>query len=109
MLDFEEEKEETPIVEDTFEINEEILPGLDDMEEDDVLPGMEDEEIVEEDEEFVPGLDDEDDDVLPGMEDEEIVEEDDEFVPGLDDEDEEFAYEILDQCIEIERKVNICL
>ena len=91
MLDFEEEKEETPIVEDTFEINEEILPGLDDMEEDDVLPGMEDEEIVEEDEEFVPGLDDEDEDILPGMEDDEIVEEDDVFVPGLDDEDEEFV------------------
>ena len=89
MLDFEEEKEETPIVEDTFEINEEILPGLDDMEEDDVLPGMEDEEIVEEDEEFVPGLDDEDEDILPGMEDDEIVEEDDVFVPGLDDEDDD--------------------
>ena len=94
MLDFEEEKEETPIVEDTFEINEEILPGLDDMEEDDVLPGMEDEEIVEEDEEFVPGLDDEDEDILPGMEDDEIVEEDDVFVPGLDDE------EVIEEIVE---------
>ena len=100
MLDFEEEKEETPIVEDTFEINEEILPGLDDMEEDDVLPGMEDEEIVEEDEEFVPGLDDEDEEFVPGLDDEEvieeIVEEDEEFVPGLDDE-EEIVEEVVEE------------
>ena len=86
MLDFEEEKEETPIVEDTFEINEEILPGLDDMEEDDVLPGMEDEEIVEEDEEFVPGLDDEDEDILPGMDDD-SESGDEELLPGFDEED----------------------
>ena len=32
-----------------------------------------------------------------------------EYLYYYDDEDEEFAYEILDQCIEIERKVNICL
>ena len=90
MLDV-EEKVETPVVEDTFEINDDFLPGLDDMEDDDlILPGMDDEEVVEDDDEFVPGLDDEEEDFLPGIDDEEVVEEDDEFVPGLDDEEEDF-------------------
>ncbi len=100
MLDLEEEKKETPVVEDTFEINEDILSGLDDMEDEDFLPGMDDEE-VEEDEDFLPGMEDdevveEDEDFLPGMEDDEIVEEDEDFLPGMDDdeiveEDEEFV------------------
>ena len=100
MLDFEEEKKETPVVEDSFEINEDILPGLDDIEDEDFLPGMDDDEVVEEDEDFLPGMEDdeiveEDEDFLPGMEDDEVVEEDEDFLPGMEDdeiveEDEDF-------------------
>ena len=94
MMDFEEENVEN-VVEESFEIGEDMLPGLD--EEDEVLPGIEeDEEVVEEDDEFLPGMEEdeevieEDDEFLPGMEeDEEIIEEDDEFVPGLDDDFED--------------------
>ena len=100
MMDFEEEKEDV-VVEDSFEIGEDMLPGIEDEEEiieedEDFLPGMEDEEeIVEEDEDFLPGMEDEeeiieeDEDFLPGMEDEEeIVEEDEDFLPGMEDEEE---------------------
>ena len=101
MMDFEEEKEDV-VVEDSFEIGEDMLPGIEDEEEiieedEDFLPGMEDEEeIIEEDEDFLPGMEDEeeiveeDEDFLPGMEDEEeIIEEDEDFIPGLDDDFED--------------------
>ena len=86
--------------------DDDFLPGLEDEEgNDEVLPGIEDEEeiveeIVEEDDGLLPGLEDEevveeiveeDDGLLPGLEDEEvveeIVEEDDGLLPGLEDEE----------------------
>ena len=90
---------EEPIVEDEEEF---LLPGM--MEEEiveetadifeigeDILPGLDEETVVEEDE-VLPGMDEEEiieeDEFLPGMDEEEIVEEDDEFLPEMYDEEE---------------------
>ena len=82
--------------------NDLTLPGLGDDFEDDFLPGMfEDDDFMlgdditplSDDDDFLPGLEDEEgnDEVLPGIEDEEvveeIVEEDDGLLPGLEDEE----------------------
>ena len=72
---------------DNFE-EENSLPGLEDEFEEDSLPGLNDE--FEEDEDSLSGLDDEfeeDEDSLPGLDDE--FEEDEDVIPGLDDEFEE--------------------
>ena len=98
--------------------DDDFLSGLEDEEgNDEVLPGIEDEEeiveeIVEEDDGLLPGLEDEevveeiveeDDGLLPGLEDEEIIEEDeldsleevseDEVIEELDEDEE---YEIIE-------------
>ena len=92
--------------------NDLTLPGLGDDFEDDFLPGMfEDDDFMlgdditplSDDDDFLPGLEDEEgnDEVLPGIEDEEeiveeIVEEDDDgLLPGL--EDEEVVEEIVEE------------
>ena len=91
--------------------NDLTLPGLGDDFEDDFLPGMfEDDDFMlgdditplSDDDDFLPGLEDEEgnDEVLPGIEDEEeiveeIVEEDDGLLPGL--EDEEVVEEIVEE------------
>ena len=92
--------------------NDLTLPGLGDDFEDDFLPGMfEDDDFMlgdditplSDDDDFLPGLEDEEgnDEVLPGIEDEEeiveeIVEEDDDGLhPGL--EDEEVVEEIVEE------------
>jgi len=85
----------------TFNENEELLPGIeDDLEEEELLPGMEDD--LEEDEELLPGMEDdlEEEELLPGMEDdleeeellpgmEDDLEEDEELLPGMEDDLEE--------------------
>ena len=87
-----------PEMDDT-ELDDDILPGMDDEEEesdDDVLPGMDDDE-EELDDDVLPGMDDDeelDDDVLPGMDDEE-EESDDDVLPGMDDEEEELDDDVL--------------
>ncbi len=83
-----------PGMDDDEEADDDVLPGMDDDEEadDDVLPGMDDDE--EADDDVLPGMDDDeeaDDDVLPGMDDDE--EADDDVLPGMDD-DEEFTEEV---------------
>ena len=94
----------------SIEDDDDLLPGFEDEEvieeivddDDDVLPGFEEEEVVEE-------IVEEDElDTLPGLEDEEVVEEiveEDEFdsLPGLEDEDviEEIVEDNLDSLEEI--------
>ena len=113
MMDFEEEKEDV-VVEDSFEIGEDMLPGIEDEEEiieedEDFLPGMEDEEeIVEEDEDFIPGLDDDfEDDTLSGMMDD-FEDAEDDFIPLSDDEEFEVVEDDTEDVVEkIEEVVEI--
>ncbi len=76
---------------------------VDDLDDDEILPGMEDEQVNETlskaeeseelDDDVLPGMDDddveEDDDVLPGMDDDEVEEDDDDVLPGMDDDEVE--------------------
>ena len=96
---FDEDKEFLPEI----EIEEDILPGMEDDfeedEEDDILPGIEDDFEEDEEEDILPGMEDdfeedEEDDILLGMEDD-FEEDEEDILPGMEDDFEEDEEDIL--------------